>query len=77
MTAAMTTFARGMSAPKRAVDAFTRIERSVIDRMAVANPHPEIRSAISADAAERRAIRREQAWIEAAAMAGIRPIPRG
>jgi len=76
MEPAMTTFARGVSAPKRGVDAFTHAERSAIDRQAISEPSREIRSAITADAAERRAIQREQAWIDAAAIAGMRMIPR-
>ena len=65
METAMTTFARGVSAPKRGVDAFTHMARRAIDRQA-----------ITADAAERRTIQREQAWIDAAAIAGMRMIPR-
>ena len=73
----MTTFARGMSAPKRAVGAFTHIGRSVIDLGAVVETEREVRSVVTADAAERQAIRREQARIEQAAMAAIRMFPRG
>ena len=76
METAMTTFARGVSAPKRGVDTFTHTERAAIDRQAITESGREVRSAITADAAERRAIQREQAWIDAAAIAGMRMIPR-
>ena len=76
MDTAMTTIARGVSAPKRGVGAFTHIERSVIDRHAIDQADREARSAITADEAERRAIRSEQAWIDRAAFAGMRMIPR-
>jgi hypothetical protein len=78
MDTAMTTFARGVSAPKRAVGAFTNFEHAAINRTAiVAANRDEVRSAITADAAEREAIQRDQAWIDRAAFAGLRMIPRG
>ena len=71
------TIARGVSAPKRAVGAITDNRRSVIDRKAIAGARTnEIRSLISVDEAERRAVQREYAWVEAAAVASMR-IPRG
>jgi hypothetical protein len=73
----MTTFARGVSAPKQGVGAFTRMEHTVVDRQVLAGSGQHLRSAITADAAERQAIRREQAWIDKAAFAGIRMAPRG
>lgn len=77
MDTAMTTFARGISAPKRAVGAFFGIERSVIDRKAIDEAAHGARTAISADHAERLAIKREQGWIEAATVAAMRMHPRG
>ena len=77
MDTAMTTFARGVSAPKRGVGAFTRIGRPAIDWKSIVEGDREARSAITAGATERRAIQREQAWIDAAAIAGLRMIPRG
>jgi hypothetical protein len=77
MDTAMTTFARGVAAPKRAVDAITSFVGAAVDRMAIAETGRDARSAIPAEAAERRAIQRDQRWIEAAALAGIRMIPRG
>lgn len=72
------TFARGVSAPKRVVGAFTSFAQSAIDRKAIVESgREEARTASFAGQAERRAIRREQAWIDAAAIAGIRMIPRG
>ena len=76
MDTAMTTFARGVSAPKQGVGTFTHIEHPAIDQTAVAETARDVRSAFTADAAERRAIQREQAWIDAAAIAGMRMIPR-
>jgi hypothetical protein len=73
----MTTFARGMSAPKRGVGAFFGFVRAVIDQQAITVAEAEVRSVSTADAAERHAIRREQARIEQAAMAAIRMFPRG
>jgi hypothetical protein len=78
METAMTTFARGVSAPKRAVGAFTNFAHAAINRTAiVAANRDDVRSAISADAAERQAVQREQAWVDQAAFAGLRMIPRG
>jgi hypothetical protein len=78
MDTAMTTYARGVSAPKRAVGAFTSIVRTAIDRKAIGeNGRSDARSASYAGPAERRAIEREQAWIDAATFAGMRMIPRG
>jgi hypothetical protein len=74
---AMTTVARGVSAPKRAVGAFTNAARSAIDARRNVQARWDVRSAITADAAERRAIVREQAWIDRAAFAGMRMVPRG
>ena len=65
---AMTTFARGVPAAKRAVGAFTSAERSAIDGRNVETSW-DVRSAITADAAERRTVQREQAWID---RAGVR-----
>ena len=72
MDTAMTTFARGVSAPKRGVGTLTHIERSTIDQQAIAEPGREVRSAVTAHAAERRAMQRDHAWVEAAANAGVR-----
>jgi hypothetical protein len=78
METAMTTFARGVSAPKRAVGAFPRFEHAAINRKAiVATNRDDVRSAITADEAERQAIQRDQAWVDRAAFAGLRMIPRG
>ena len=78
MDTAMTTFARGVSAPKRAVGAFTNFEHAAINPTAiVAANRDEVRSAITADVAERKAIQRDQAWVDRAAFAGLRMIPRG
>ena len=78
MDTAMTTFARGVPAPKRAVGAFTSFEHAAINRKAiVAANRDDVRSAITADEAERQAIQRDQAWIDRAAFAGLRMIPRG
>jgi hypothetical protein len=77
MEPAMTTFARGMSAPKRVVAFFTRTERSAADRRVVAEAGRELRSAITAPAAERMAMGREQAWIDRATFAAMRMHPRG
>ena len=78
METAMTTFARGMPAPKRAVVAFTSFEHAAINRKAIlAASRDDVRSAITADEAERQAIQRDQAWIDRAAFAGLRMIPRG
>ena len=78
MATAMTTFARGVSAPKRAVGAFTAFAHAAINRKAiVAANRDNVRSATTADEAERQAIQRDQAWIDRAAFAGLRMIPRG
>ena len=78
MDTAMTTFARGISAPMRAVGAFTSFEHAAINRKAiVAAKRDDVLSAITADQAERQAIQRDQAWIEAAAVAAMRMHPRG
>jgi hypothetical protein len=78
METAMTTFARGVSAPKRAVGAFTSFEHAAINRKAiVATNRDDVRSAIAADEAERQAIQRDHAWIDRAAFAALRMIPRG
>ena len=77
METAMTTFARGVSAPKRAVGAFFGTERSAIDRKAIGDAMRTVCSAITAGHAERQAIQRDQAWIDAAAIAGMRMYPRG
>ena len=78
MDTAMTTFARGVPALKRAVGAFTSIEHAAINRKGiVATNRDDVRSAITADEAERQAIQRDQAWIDRAAFAGLRMIPRG
>ena len=78
METAMTTFARGVSAPRRAVGAFTSFEHAAINRKAiVAANRDDVRSAITADQAERQAIQRDQAWVDRAAFAGLRMIPRG
>ena len=73
---AMTTYARGVPGTKRAVGAFTNNERSATDRR-TAGADRDVRAAITADAAERRAIQREQAWLDRAAFAGMRMFPRG
>ena len=72
----MTTFARGVSAPKQGVGAFTQIERSTVDRQAIAEGVREHRSDFTADAAERRATQRDHGWVDAAATAAMRMIPR-
>ena len=78
MDTAMTTFARGMPAPKRAVGAFSSFENRAINRKAIAAlKRDEVRSVITADEAERRSIQRDQAWIDRAAFAGLRMFPRG
>jgi hypothetical protein len=78
MDTAMTTFARGVPAPKRAVGAFTSFEHAAINRKAlVATNRDDVRSAITADEAERQAIQRDQTWVDRAAFAGLRMIPRG
>ena len=78
MDTAMTTFARGVPAPKRAVNAFTSFEHAAINRKAiVAANRDDIRSAITAGEAERQSIQRDHAWIDRAAFAGLRMIPRG
>jgi hypothetical protein len=78
MDTAMTTFARGVPAPKRAVAAFTSFEHAAMNRKAiVAARRDDVRSAITASEAERQAIQRDQAWIDRAAFAGLRMIPRG
>jgi len=77
MDTVMTTIARGVPALKRGVGAFTHIKRAAIDAHAMAGAGWEIRSAVTADAAERRTVQREHAWVDAAAIAGIRMIPRG
>jgi hypothetical protein len=78
MHTAMTTFARGVPAQKRAVGAFTNFEHAAINRTAiVAANRDDVRSAITADEAERQAIQRDQAWIDRAAFAGLRMLPRG
>ena len=77
MDTAMTTFARGISAPMRAVGAFIGIERSMIGQRSIVEGMSEVRSAVTAGRAERQAIQRDQAWIEAAAVAAMRMHPRG
>ena len=74
---AMTTFARGVPAAKRSVGAFTRFDRAAIDAKGNTEAGWDVRSAITADAAERRAMQHEQAWIDRAAFAGMRMVPRG
>ena len=65
----MTTMTRGLSAPRRAVLAATnRIDRALgaqVDRT-------EGRNTVEAGNGERIALRREYAWVEAAANAAIR-----
>ena len=74
----MTTFARGVPAPKRAVGAFTSFEHAAINRKAIVAAHREdVRSAITADQAERQAIQLDHAWIDRAAFEGLRMLPRG
>lgn len=78
MDTAMTTFARGVPAPKRAVGVFTSFEHAAINRKAVvAANRDDVRSALAADQAERQAIQREHAWIDRAAFAAMRMLPRG
>ena len=78
MDTAMTTFARGVPAPKRAVVAFTSFEHAAINRKAiVAASRDDVRSTITADKAERQAVERDHAWIDRAAIAALRMIPRG
>lgn len=78
MDTAMTTFARGVPAPKRAVGVFTSFEHAAINRKAVvAANRDDVRSALAADQAERKAIQREHAWIDRAAFAAMRMLPRG
>ncbi len=74
---AMTTFARGVPATKRAVGAFTNFKRSVMDQTANVNATWDVRSATTADEAERRAIQHEHEWIDRAALAAMRMVPRG
>ena len=74
---AMTTYARGVPVTKRAVGAFTNITRSAIDGMRNVDDAWDVRSATTADAAERRAIQREKAWIDRAVFEAMRMVPRG
>jgi hypothetical protein len=76
MEMAMTTFARGVPALKRAVSA-SHMETAGAGRYQPAElGRAGDRLAITASSAERRAIRAEHAWIEAAAAASLR-LPRG
>lgn len=77
MDTAMTTYARGVSATKRAVGAFTGIERWTIDSTAIVEAAQGSRSATAANAAERQTMQRDHAWVDAAAIAGMRMYPRG
>jgi hypothetical protein len=77
MDTAMTTYARGVSATKRAVGVFTGIERWTFGRTTVVKAAQDGRSVTTADSAERQAMQRDHAWIEAAAIAGMRMHPRG
>ena len=77
MELAMTTFARGVPATKRAVGAFANFGRSAVEGTRNVDAAWDVRSAITADEAERRAIQREQAWIDRAAFAAMRMVPRG
>ena len=78
MDTAMTTFARGVPAQKRAVGAFTSFEHAAINRKAiVAASRDHVRSVITADEAERQAIQRDHVWIDRAAFAALRMLPRG
>jgi hypothetical protein len=78
MDTAMTTFARGVPAAKRAVGAFITFGgQPAIDAKRNTGAGWDVRSAITADKAEQRAIQREQAWLDRAAFAALRMIPRG
>ena len=78
MDTAMTTFARGVPAPKRAVGVFTSFEHAAINRKAiVAANRDDVRSAVTAGKAERQANKRDQAWVDRAAFAALRLTPRG
>ena len=77
MDTAMTTFARGVPATKRAVGVFTNFGSRRSRESATSTPTWDVRSAITAGKAERRAIKREQAWIDRAAFAAMRITPRG
>lgn len=74
---AMTTFARGVPATKRAVGAFTNIKGWAMDRTRNVHASVDVRSAITADEAERRAIQHEHEWIDRAAFEAMRMVPRG
>ena len=77
MEMAMTTFARGVPAAKRAVGAFTDFKRSAMDWTRNVEATSDVRSAITADEAERRAMQLEHEWIDRAAFAAMRMVPRG
>lgn len=65
----MTTMTRGLAAPRRAVLAATnRIDRALGARVERMAGH----MMVEADNGERIALRREYAWVEAAANAAIR-----
>ena len=69
---AMTTFARGVPALKRAVGAFTPSATKVTDwRQPVATDRAGDRMAIAATSQERRAAQADHAWIDAAANASL------
>lgn len=72
MELAMTTFARGVPALKRAVGAFTPSASRVTDRrQSIEADRAGQRTAVAASTAERRAARAEYAWIDAAADASL------
>ncbi|MEW5991821.1 MAG: hypothetical protein AB1736_10830 [Chloroflexota bacterium] len=72
----MTTLARGLPALTRVASAVAPVELAAGPRIAVDAETPVTRYEITAGNAERRAIRRDRAWIEAAAIAATR-MPRG
>ncbi len=77
MGTAMTTFARGLPALRPADSAVAAAEAErVARRDAVPGGWATGRLAIHASTAERRALQRDHAWLEAAAIAGLR-MPRG
>lgn len=72
----MTTLARGLPALTRVASAVAPLELAVGPQIAVDSESSTTQRAFTAANAERRTILRDQAWIEAAAIAAIR-MPRG
>ncbi|OGO53344.1 MAG: hypothetical protein A2V84_07870 [Chloroflexi bacterium RBG_16_70_13] len=72
----MTTLARGLPALTRAASAVAPLELAASPRIAVDFEAPATERAFTAGNAERRAVLRDHAWVEAAAIAATR-MPRG